>query len=321
MSIVLFYYTLAVLLVIILTAATCLSSYLVFRKPISLFACMGFLIYFFDVALVFQDDFIIQKHLVSPEAIYFIGNPLVSIITGAGLIATFSLCVYSFLGETRRRYVVVPVVAFSALSLAVLLLVPQGNWQEFLFYSMRSVLFFWLLLFIAVRYLGATDEVTRNRMWRRRRFYLLIGVLGTCVLLENVWFLLIWEPHGLRSGVLAFFPERNFAENALLLCCAFFAFRKSFQTLCLRFESPPSVENEPTQLFIEQNLMAFGKSHYLSNRESEVLHLILLGKSNSAIAGSLYLALSTVKVHTHNILQKTSCSNRQELIRKFWRTS
>jgi DNA-binding CsgD family transcriptional regulator len=321
MNIVLFYYTLIVLLAIILTAATCLSSYLVFRKPGSLFACIGFLVYFFDVALVFQDDFIIQKHLVDSEAMYFIGHPLVSIITGVGLIASFFLCVYSFLGEARRRYVIVPLIVFVASSLGILLLIPQGNWQEFLFYSMRSALLFWLLLFIAARYLGAADEVTRNRMWRRRWFYLLIGVLGLCVLFENIWFLLVLEPHELRLGILVFFPERNFAENALFLCCAFFAFRDSFQALCLRFESPPAAENEPAQVFIGQNLMAFGKNHCLSSRESEVLNLILLGKSNRAIASSLYLALSTVKVHTHNILQKTDCPNRQELIRKFWRTS
>ena len=35
----------------------------------------------------------------------------------------------------------------------------------------------------------------------------------------------------------------------------------------------------------------------------------------------MHLALSTVKVHVHNILQKSGQANRQELIRDFWRMS
>ena len=54
----LFYYTLIVLLAVILTAATCLASYLVTRNKTYRYAFAGFLFYFFDVALVFQDDFL-----------------------------------------------------------------------------------------------------------------------------------------------------------------------------------------------------------------------------------------------------------------------
>ena len=57
----LFYYTLIVLLAVILTAATCLASYLVTRNKTYRYAFAGFLFYFFDVALVFQDDFLMQR--------------------------------------------------------------------------------------------------------------------------------------------------------------------------------------------------------------------------------------------------------------------
>ena len=44
----LFYYTLIVLLAVILTAATCLASYLVTRNKTYRYAFAGFLFYFFD---------------------------------------------------------------------------------------------------------------------------------------------------------------------------------------------------------------------------------------------------------------------------------
>ena len=52
-----------------------------------------------------------------------------------------------------------------------------------------------------------------------------------------------------------------------------------------------------------------------------MLRYVLLGKDNQNIASSMHLALSTVKVHVHNILQKTGQSDRQALSRDFWKTA
>lgn len=49
-------------------------------------------------------------------------------------------------------------------------------------------------------------------------------------------------------------------------------------------------------------------------REKEVLILILKGTPNSKIAESLYISESTVKFHVKNILKKTQCANRKELM-------
>ena len=70
----LFYYTLIVLLAVILTAATCLASYLVTRNKTYRYAFAGFLFYFFDVALVFQDDFLMQRASDASVSPFFIGS-------------------------------------------------------------------------------------------------------------------------------------------------------------------------------------------------------------------------------------------------------
>lgn len=49
-------------------------------------------------------------------------------------------------------------------------------------------------------------------------------------------------------------------------------------------------------------------------RESEVLKLLLSTNSNSEIADKLYISTNTVKFHIKNILKKTGCTNRQELL-------
>ena len=49
-----------------------------------------------------------------------------------------------------------------------------------------------------------------------------------------------------------------------------------------------------------------------------MLRLVLDGKDNRAIADELFISVSTVKVHVHNILHKTSMGNRKQLTQAFW---
>ena len=65
------------------------------------------------------------------------------------------------------------------------------------------------------------------------------------------------------------------------------------------------------------NRIAFGrfcKVYGLSHCEIEVFSLIKEGRINSEIASDLYIFENTVKFHLKNILKKTACSNRTELI-------
>lgn len=54
--------------------------------------------------------------------------------------------------------------------------------------------------------------------------------------------------------------------------------------------------------------------YQLTERELDVLELLLRGTTNKDIAHSLGLGLSTVKTHLHHLFSKTGVSNRSELI-------
>lgn len=58
----------------------------------------------------------------------------------------------------------------------------------------------------------------------------------------------------------------------------------------------------------------------LSNRESEVVELLLQGKSNKLIASSLFISERTVEFHLKNIYAKFQVSSRVELILKLGNT-
>ena len=51
-----------------------------------------------------------------------------------------------------------------------------------------------------------------------------------------------------------------------------------------------------------------------TNRELELLPLLLENKSYQEISETLHISVGTVKAHNHNIYSKTDVSNRNELI-------
>ncbi|MBP1947988.1 response regulator transcription factor [Virgibacillus litoralis] len=74
---------------------------------------------------------------------------------------------------------------------------------------------------------------------------------------------------------------------------------------------------------VAENAIEYHKPlHLLTRRECEVLQLLADGKSNRAVAETLYISEKTVKNHVSNILQKMSVNDRTQAvvsaIRKGW---
>lgn len=53
----------------------------------------------------------------------------------------------------------------------------------------------------------------------------------------------------------------------------------------------------------------------LTTREKQMLYYVLCGYSNKQIAAELFIALRTVEIHRHNMMQKMQCKNFIELSR------
>jgi DNA-binding CsgD family transcriptional regulator len=58
----------------------------------------------------------------------------------------------------------------------------------------------------------------------------------------------------------------------------------------------------------------FCRQHQLSNREGEILGLLLKGKSHKEIERDLFISPHTVRNHAHNIYQKLEVSSRLQLL-------
>jgi DNA-binding NarL/FixJ family response regulator len=60
--------------------------------------------------------------------------------------------------------------------------------------------------------------------------------------------------------------------------------------------------------------MKRGRRGALSPREEEILELVRQGLTNAEIAQSLYLSISTVKLHIHHIFKKLGVRTRTEAV-------
>ena len=113
--------------------------------------------------------------------------------------------------------------------------------------------------------------------------------------------------------------ERNYAEELMVFACAAFLIGDAVKILRSRYKKPPVKASSIQVMNVPESITQYSLRFKLSEREEDVLKLILDGKDNSNIASTLCISYNTVKVHVHHILKKTKCSNRKDLIQDFWR--
>ncbi len=84
--------------------------------------------------------------------------------------------------------------------------------------------------------------------------------------------------------------------------------------LILRHNLNKHFAEAPTQLDGRADLASFFARFGLSQREQEIIRLMIQGKSNKDIEGELFISLHTVKNHIYNIYQKLGVKNRLQVI-------
>ena len=75
------------------------------------------------------------------------------------------------------------------------------------------------------------------------------------------------------------------------------------------------MRNLSARLKTEAQMDKFLEKYSISKRESEVIKLMLKGKSNKEIEEALFISSHTVKNHIYRIYKKLKVQNRLELIR------
>lgn len=76
------------------------------------------------------------------------------------------------------------------------------------------------------------------------------------------------------------------------------------------------LEGEPSYIDIDVDKIFTPSQVVISDREKQILHLLIEGGSSKTIANTLSISSHTVDQHRKNILRKTGCINTAHLIKK-----
>ena len=199
------------------------------------------------------------------------------------------LVIAGIVSDRSRKYGAV--CALAALMIPFIILALRGE--------PVSVVIFWLLSYLTFGFYSVfriilfSDIAAERNLLYLSGFGLLIGRIGDaagetiCLALEEK-------------------PAVRIILTAVLFAAAVAVFFRLYQTLYV-----PEAEQQMSE---RERFLRFSMEHDLSARERDLLQLILDGKTNGEIADQLFISENTVKFHVKNILQKTGCRNRNDLV-------
>ena len=330
MSFVFYIYTILIMGVGLVTASVALVVWLMTHRRDCLVATAGFLLYVFDISVIFFDEY---NHLKYDYTVTFnepLQHPMLRCVLGIAILACIWLWVTLRL---RDRVTVRRVVAFVVpCSILQFALVPRSGMasqiQQYLFWLTRDLGTVFCLVYTYVRYRKTQNRIERLDLERSKTFFRVACVLSLLVIVEDTYMILFCSPNmgsALVSSFLWYLGERNISENLLFVAAAVQLF-KQFSHILLVFSQHPradedvAMERRDSEDDLASRVMIFSDEHKLSKREQEVLALVLRGLDVQNLANELVISPGTVKAHLHRIYVKVGVKTRDDLIETFWRS-
>lgn len=217
----------------------------------------------------------------------------------AGLIPEISRIPYAaglvaagLINAKSRRYGMICTIAAMIIPFLMLGLLNEPI-SATIFWGLDYVFFAFFSVFRAVLFL---DLAGRTKHWELAALGLLAGRLGDAA--GTAANLLLGGYKVLLIGV----------AGTLFIPAVFLLFRL-YERLYDKETLQARLDREKFKTFCE--------NHDLSAREREIFQQISENRTNGEIAEKLFITENTVKYHVRNILQKTGCRNRSELLRKY----
>ncbi len=319
MSTLMFFYTLAILMVCVVTAVLSLAAYASSRRRIFVYGSGAFLCYALEITEIFFFEYTLQNQTFPAEDYYAITMPILRTLVATAAQAFIWLVALNILDKHSKKLFAWPVGCFVAAEALTLLVLPIGPMRQWIYYTLRNVFLAFVGLYSIWCYRTSPSPEYKARLAHMKRPLLIGAILVLCVVAEDVFNILIMPMNLAPEWLTLYLSERNFSENFFACFAAAMLIGYAYQVLSIRIKEAPEEKNvEDLDRHIDEQMPFFCMTYKLSKREIEVMRLIVLGKNNQEIADELFLAVGTVKTHVHNILVKTNQKSREALILAFW---
>ena len=313
-----FFYTLAILVICIVTAVLSLAAYASSRRRFFIYGSGVFICYAIEMTEIFFFEYTLQNQSFPASDYYSITMPVLRTLVATASQAFIWLIAMDLLDKHSKKQFVIPVATFFLSELLVI--VPYGPIHQWLYYTMRQVFLVFVGLYIFWTAHKSTQVELKARVNNQRKHLIIGAILVGCIVAEDFYNILVVPMSLAPSWLQLYLSERNFSENIFACYFAILLIIYAYHVLSIRMQEAPEEKNvSDLDRHIEEQMPFYRNAYKLSNRETEVMRLVVLGKSNQEIADELFLAVGTVKTHIHNILVKTEQQNRTTLILHFWK--
>lgn len=196
--------------------------------------------------------------------------------------------------------------------------------QHWIFYTIRQIYLAGFVFYYFISYAVSRENDYKMRMKRYRPIFIIACIFAVMILAEDSLVIFHFQ-YVINTLNMKLFMEHNLSEDVFFVILAVFAIRNGFIQLVSRKEPVREARSPVQQPFqgMEQEEAAtvledlFVTEYSLSNRQRDVLFLLIKDKSYQEMGTELGLSVGTVKFHAHGIYEKTDSKNRSELIRKY----
>lgn len=321
-------YNLVYVLCYSVALSSCFTAYGVTKRQI--FRQFGILLlaYLFDsVSVALFAALHAQR---SPQVFYFL---VLAVYTGVET-AIHTRCVCTMFDRPfRGAWTVLPVAAMLCAACGPLL---PGNLGWFLDMSTFS----FTLLVLSALYAWMLRDCRTEEAGKFRRLVTVTGIFSGLSVLESVIYLA--GAHEFIDRLLPVYNSHiNFFSDllSLILSAWLVVFSRREQDAYIqrqvedllqqrmgefqaqeqeRLQEAQARKRERVkQAVSDGQIRDFSRCYGLTERETEILRLLLEGRSNQEIGQLLYITTGTVKIHVHSIFGKLEVSRRGQLLNKF----
>ena len=215
-----FFYTIAMLIICVMTAVLAFAAWASTRRRLFLYSCGAYICYTIEITEIFFFEYISQNQPFPMEDYYAVSMPLARTIVTVVLHAFVWLIILDALDKHSKGLFFGPMVAFIAGNIFVLTVVPEGPMRQWLYYTLRQVFSLATLAYGVWCYRNQADTDMRARLARLKKPVIAAFALLLLIVAEDTWVILLSPPSDAIEWLPLYLSERNFTENILLIVAA-----------------------------------------------------------------------------------------------------
>lgn len=162
MNTLMFFYTLAILLICIVTAVLSLAAYASSRRRFFIYGSGVFICYAIEMTEIFFFEYTLQNQSFPASDYYSITMPVLRTLVATASQAFIWLIAMDLLDKHSKKQFVIPVATFLLSELLIIVAVPYGPMHQWLYYTIRQV----FLVFVGSISFGRRIKARRSSLRR-----------------------------------------------------------------------------------------------------------------------------------------------------------